>query len=417
MASQAVSAAPRFVVAQLGARMHYAVPRILHRAGLLGHLYTDICASKGWARMLRSMPASVMPGAMRKLAGRDVGDVPSAKISTFDALGLAYALKLRSARTRDEQARVNVWANASFCRKVAHAGLQDGTALYTFNGAGLELMCAARERGMRTVMEQTIAPLRLEMQLMAAERAAYPDWEGQETASGAALEELRAREEAEWEEADMILCGSAFVRDGIGAVDGPVGRCVVVPYGVDASQYGAIARERMPGQPLRVLMAGALGLRKGAPHLLATAKLVGASARFRAVGPIAITSKALKELGAHVEVMGPVPRRHMRIHYGWADMLYLPSLYEGSATVVYEALACGLPVICTPNAGSVVRDGVDGFIVAPRDCDAAARRILRLADDRAMLAEMSRQALEGAGANTESQYGARLLTALESGAS
>ena len=32
------------VVSQLGARMHYAVPRILHQAGRLERLYTDICA-------------------------------------------------------------------------------------------------------------------------------------------------------------------------------------------------------------------------------------------------------------------------------------------------------------------------------------------------------------------------------------
>jgi hypothetical protein len=37
-----------WTVAQLGARMHYAVPRILHEAGILDRFYTDICAAKGW---------------------------------------------------------------------------------------------------------------------------------------------------------------------------------------------------------------------------------------------------------------------------------------------------------------------------------------------------------------------------------
>ena len=45
-----------FVVGQLGARMHYAVPRILQRIGRLEHLYTDICAAKGWPRVL-AIPA------------------------------------------------------------------------------------------------------------------------------------------------------------------------------------------------------------------------------------------------------------------------------------------------------------------------------------------------------------------------
>ena len=46
-----------------------------------------------------------------------------------------------------------------------------------------------------------------------------------------------------------------------------------------------------------------------------------------------------------------------------ADVFVFPSLFEGSAVVTYEALAAGLPSVVTPSAGSVVRDGVEGFIV------------------------------------------------------
>ena len=56
-----------------------------------------------------------------------------------------------------------------------------------------------------------------------------------------------------------------------------------------------------------------------------------------------------------------------------ADVFVFPSLFEGSAVVTYEALACGLPSVVTPAAGSVVRDGVEGFLVAPRDVDGAGR--------------------------------------------
>ena len=53
-----------------------------------------------------------------------------------------------------------------------------------------------------------------------------------------------------------------------------------------------------------------------------------------------------------------VPARMAR-----ADVFVFPSLFEGSAVVTYEAIACGLPSIVTPEAGSVVRDGVEGFLV------------------------------------------------------
>ena len=63
-----------------------------------------------------------------------------------------------------------------------------------------------------------------------------------------------------------------------------------------------------------------------------------------------------------------------------ADVFVFPSLFEGSAVVTYEALACGLPCVVTPDAGSVVRDGVEGFVVAPRDVDGLAERMEQLGD-------------------------------------
>ena len=38
---------PQVIVAQIGARMHYAVPVLLHRAGMLAHFYTDAYVGSG----------------------------------------------------------------------------------------------------------------------------------------------------------------------------------------------------------------------------------------------------------------------------------------------------------------------------------------------------------------------------------
>ena len=57
--------------------------------------------------------------------------------------------------------------------------------------------------------------------------------------------------------------------------------------------------------------------------------------------------------------------------------------------VTYEALACGLPSVVTPAAGSVVRDGVEGFVVAPRDVDALARRMEQLGGSPRLRARMA----------------------------
>ena len=64
-----------------------------------------------------------------------------------------------------------------------------------------------------------------------------------------------------------------------------------------------------------------------------------------------------------IELLGRVSHADMPARMASADVFAFPSLFEGSAVVTYEALACGLPSIVTPSAGSVVRDGIEGFLV------------------------------------------------------
>ena len=61
-----------------------------------------------------------------------------------------------------------------------------------------------------------------------------------------------------------------------------------------------------------------------------------------------------------------------------SDVFVFPSLAEGSAYVTYEAMASELPLVTTPNSGSVVRDGVDGFLVPAGDIDAIGERLALL---------------------------------------
>jgi glycosyltransferase involved in cell wall biosynthesis len=74
-----------------------------------------------------------------------------------------------------------------------------------------------------------------------------------------------------------------------------------------------------------------------------------------------------------------------------------------------------LPVITTPNAGSVVRDGVDGFIVPIRDAEAIAEKLERLVRKRDLLAWMSANALARSREFTVEKYGERLLAAIRDG--
>ena len=78
--------------------------------------------------------------------------------------------------------------------------------------------------------------------------------------------------------------------------------------------------------------------------------------------------------------------------YNSATVFVFPSVDEGSAKVSYEAMACGIPVIVTPNAGSLARDGKDGFIVPIRQVEPLVEKIRYFYNNREAAEEMGREA-------------------------
>ncbi|MEH2242830.1 glycosyltransferase family 4 protein [Nostoc sp.] len=395
----------KFTVAQLGARRHYAIPRILHEAGQLEHFYTDICAVKGFPKYLRLIPPKFQSKSLARLTGRIPYGINPNLITAFSGFGFEYISRLRKASSASETTKTFLWAGKTFGRLILRQGLR-GNGVYVFNTAGLELLQAAKQAGLKTVMEQTIAPYQIEKQLLQEEQALHPGWE-EPLQKNEYLAEYIEREQQEWSLADVILCGSDFVRDTIQQCQGLKERCVVVPYGIDASFQPSI---KTPHQGLlRVLTIGSVGLRKGIPYVLEAAKQLKGKAIFRVVGPVQVLPDAVAALQENLELVGQVPRSQIMAHYNWADVFLLPSICEGSATATYEALACGLPVIATPNTGSIVEDGINGFIVPIRNVDAIVRKLQLLCTQPELLVTMSKMALEKSIFSHLTQYKQRLF--------
>jgi glycosyltransferase involved in cell wall biosynthesis len=86
----------------------------------------------------------------------------------------------------------------------------------------------------------------------------------------------------------------------------------------------------------------------------------------------------------------------------------LPSLQDGFGLVVYEAAACGLPVIISENVGATVRDGQDGFVVPIRDAEALAAKLLYLYEHPAERQAMGRSARQFVSRYTWPAYHAEL---------
>ena len=96
------------------------------------------------------------------------------------------------------------------------------------------------------------------------------------------------------------------------------------------------------------------------------------------------------------------------------DLLVLPSIVEGRALVQQEAMACGLPLIVTPNAGGddLIAEGETGFLVPIRSPEAIAEKINWFAMNRGCINGMAIAAQKRASEFTWSGYGGKILAAI-----
>jgi Glycosyl transferases group 1 len=383
-------ALPRVTVAMLGARMHYAVPRLLYEAGLLERFFTDsYIGNKPWLEsILRSVPERRAPRELLRWLGRKDAVLPANKVSSFEALGLWYVWARKRAKTHVGMEALYREVARRFSAAILRTGLGEAPIVWGFNNASLELFQAARVQGRQCILEQTILPPELEFKLMREELARWPGWQ-----PGLDILEVDYsaidRAAQEWALADCIVAGSDFVREGLEQCGVPQGKIRVVPYGVDVNCFSPKAiHERDRRAPLRVLFVGEVGLRKGVPDLLdALVQLGPARVEARFAGEVTLDHERLGPFAHVATFLGPVPRVQMPEIFRWADVFVLPSIVEGSATATYEALLSGLPVVATLNTGSIVQSGVEGFIVPIRDPDALAETIGRYALDRELLAQ------------------------------
>ena len=201
-------------------------------------------------------------------------------------------------------------------------------------------------------------------------------------------------QQEEYDTAGYLILESEFTRDTFLAQGFPAGKLVLLPRGVDTVRFRPLEAPR-PDRPFRVVFFGPLGVRKGTRYLLdAWSKLKLRDAELVMLGSVQADLQSVVERIAAadptIRLVGFV-KDYVRFYHD-SSVFVLPSLSEGSAKTTYEAMACGLPVIVTPNAGSVARDGEDGFLVPPKDSEALQEKLLKLYEDRGMRETMGRNA-------------------------
>lgn len=375
----------KVVVAQLGARKHYQEPVIFQHWGILEHLYTDFYSGDSvFIKILKhSSIHRHLPNFLKKALERYDPGLKNAKVTHFPKFCFQYTEALKQASSQ-ESSKIFVWGGKEFCRLIIEHGLEKANTIYGFNSACYELFTYAKPKGIRCILDQTLADYSLVHQILLEEEERWQQWSLTPfTVSDADLELLQ-REHQEQNIADDIICGSSFVKDSLIARGVEADKISVVPLGrlKDEISLAVATTTQTPkerGDGLRILFVGSVNLRKGIPYLLTALKQIQGTIPFtcKVVGSLEIKPERVTEYSNVCEFLGRIPRSQVKDLYAWADVFVLPSLCEGSAMVTYEALSLGVPVITTYNSGSIARDSIDGFIVPIRDSNAIADKLLK----------------------------------------
>jgi glycosyltransferase involved in cell wall biosynthesis len=264
-------------------------------------------------------------------------------------------------------------------------------AVYAYEGGALHTFREAKRQGIATFYELTTGHWFWKRKVLTEEAERNPRFAG-------LLPQLNDSAE-HWEEkgeelllADRIFVPSQHVRRTLEGVV-PDEKIHVICYGAPPVQ-----REKPvspgPKRPLKVLFVGVLAQSKGIGYLLDAIDQLGAQVELTLVGKRIAAHPLVDEACQRWRWIETIPHGKVLDLMAESDVLVLPSFSEGFGLVVTEALACGLPVIVTPNVGAsdLVCDGREGFVVPAGSAEAIAGRLNLLDQDRGLLTQMSRHA-------------------------
>lgn len=400
----------RVDVAQLGGRRRYAVPRAFDARGVSVALHTDIALAGIGAKALGHVLPLLKAGStnIRRLQDRRPNLSSRARLYNDWMLGIKYTRALRGARGVQDRIDTNLRFARTFSKNVASQLTPDANVFYGFSGQSLEAALVAKSLGRIVVIDQKGPPPEIEQELVIQEAQKYCHLYSYSPQIGD-LSKVTVRYRQEWEIADVLICGSNFVRDCIVRAGGPSEKCRIVPYGLRQHSLPLAANEH--GGPLRVLFIGNDAIRKGAHYAILAASELGKAFDVRLAGSFQLSDTAMKSIPENVKLLGSLSERDVTRQLGWADVLLLPTVAEGSAAVTYEALSAGVPVVATEAAGSVVENEVDGIIISEASVAAVVGGLRQLLD-RDLLAALKSGALRTAATLTLEHYGAQLIDAI-----
>jgi glycosyltransferase involved in cell wall biosynthesis len=248
--------------------------------------------------------------------------------------------------------------------------------VYAYEDCALQIFETAQSLNLRRIYDLPIAYWQTARKLLQEEAERYPDWEPTLGGTRDSQEKLD-RKTRELELADLVVCPSRFVFDSIPEEVRATKRCLSIPFGSPVVTDG-IETPAAPNRKFRVLFAGAMTQRKGLADVFAAIKLLAsAEVELVVMGSLVQPLEWYECRCPGFRYEPPRPHDEFLQLMKTCHVLVLPSIVEGRALVQQEAMACGIPVIGTANAGAddVIEDGRTGFLVPIRSPEKIAEKI------------------------------------------
>ncbi len=185
--------------------------------------------------------------------------------------------------------------------------------------------------------------------------------------------EIIKKELKEYELADYITVPSEFAKKTFLEKGLPKHKIIKIPYGVNIKQFDIVNEKKIKKNLFRVIYVGNCSVRKGIIYLLKVFEELNLkNSELMIVGNIdteirPILSKYLRS--KKVNYLKSKNQNELYKFYNISDVFVTCTIEEGLSMVQLQAMACGLPIICTQNSGGedIVKDGYDGFIIPVRD--------------------------------------------------
>lgn len=391
------------------------------RAGILYEFHTSIATFPG--SILDSFGGVSLLSEIRRRRF-EIELKPFVRTFPWFELGRQIALKAGFSKlVRNENGVIsldNVYK--SLDRRIASelkaANARGVSCVYAYEDGALATFMEAKVLGLKCAYDLPIAYWETKSRIMEEEAERIPQWSltlgGSITDSSIKLE----RKAKEMELADLVVVPSQFVRDSL--PDWTKGKQVVIaPFGSPLIKGNKVKdyTESSISRPLRVLFAGSMGQRKGLADLFtAVRSLKRNDIELVVMGsPQAPMEFYRKEFNNFTFEPGRSHEKVLELMRS-CDVFCLPSLVEGRALVMQEAMSQGLPLIITPNTGGsdLIIEGLTGFLVPIRSPLLITEKLTWFLENRSAISQMGRNAQKLAKQYTWENYGSTIIEAVKS---